>query len=131
MKEVLASAILLVLLSFMVYLGKQTISFRDVTSKPAVVTTDAEIFYPPPIEPPLLEYTDSSVIETIHFESLNSTRIFNKLKGKAKVYYRDYYYGTNILREEGTFVKGDYSGVWRCYSPEGKLMRECEYPILD
>ncbi len=131
MKEVLASAILMVLLSFMMYLGKQTISLRDLASMSAVVTTDTEILYPTPIEPPILEYTDSSVIETVHFEYLNSTRIFNKLKGRNKVYYHDYYYGTNMLREEGTFVQGDYSGIWRCYSPKGKLIRECKYPILD
>lgn len=126
MKEVLASAILLVLFTFTMCQVKHARPLKDVASMPVVVTTDVEIVYPPPFEPPILEYTDSSVIETKHFEYLNSTRIFNTLKGQDKTYYRDFYYGTNTLRAEGTFIKGEYSGVWRCYSPDGKQISECE-----
>ena len=131
MKEVSASLILLSLFAFAFYLGKQSKPSKDMALTSAEVNSDALISYPPPIEPPILEYTDSSVIETIHFEYLNSTRIFNTLKGKDKTYYRAYYYGTNTIREEGTFLNGEYSGTWRCYSPQGKLISECEYPVLD
>ncbi|AHM59330.1 hypothetical protein D770_05315 [Flammeovirgaceae bacterium 311] len=67
--------------------------------------------------------TDSSVIETKYYKGLNSIREFNELKNKDKTYYREYYYDTKILKQEGVFVDGDFVGISREYSADGDLIR--------
>jgi hypothetical protein len=71
--------------------------------------------------------TDSSFIETKYFPSLNSIRVFNRLKGKDKTYYTDLYYRTRKLKEQDIFVNGYPIGVSKEFFENGNLKREIDY----
>lgn len=74
-----------------------------------------------------IEKTDSSIIRTKYFEYLNSIRVFNELKNKKKTYYKDFYFTTKKIKEEGTFTNDEATGLWKYYSTKGKLEKTINY----
>ena len=55
--------------------------------------------------------TDSSVIKTKYFKYLNSIREFNELNDIKRTYYKDYFYDSKTIKEEGVFFNGHCVGI--------------------
>ncbi len=65
--------------------------------------------------------TDTSKIETKFYESFNSIRIFNEIKGKNLTYYEEYYMDTKTLTTKGIFKDGWCSGTWIVYNKSEEI----------
>src|SRR5688500_4204663 len=81
----------------------------------ALEQADDSITQEPFLEPPPLKSykvkTDSLVIETKYFEDLNSIRVFNTLDSVDRTYYKDYYFDTHKIKEQGVTEQGDCVGL--------------------
>lgn len=80
---------------------------------------------PPPIGVEVK--TDSSVIRTNTYEDMNSVREFNELDSLDRTYYKEFYFNTHRLKEQGVFEDGYCVGVWRYYDNKGKLYKEIDF----
>jgi hypothetical protein len=86
--------------------------------------------YPTLKEPPPIGVsmkTDSSVITTNTYEDLNSVREFNRLESIDRTYYKDYYWDTHTIKEEGIFEDGYCFGLWKYYDKKGTLYKEIDF----
>jgi hypothetical protein len=71
--------------------------------------------------------TDSSVITTNTYEDENSIREFNELDSVVRTYYKEYYFDTHKIKEEGVFEDHYCVGLWKYYDKNGKLYKEIDF----
>ncbi|MFZ2905347.1 MAG: hypothetical protein WAZ98_03995 [Cyclobacteriaceae bacterium] len=82
------------------------------------------------LEPPAIgtkTKTDSSVITTNTYEDDNSIREFNELDSVDRTYYKEYYFNTHKIKEEGIFEDNYCVGIWKYYDENGKLYKEIDF----
>jgi hypothetical protein len=99
------------------------------------VTKYEDLPAPPPHKLDRTQKTDSSVIEIKYFEDLNSIREFNRLgfvkfnglDSITRTYYKDYYYDTRKIKEQGVIEGEDAVGLWKYYDANGFLKKTIDY----
>ena len=73
-----------------------------------------------------------TLIEIRTYENLNIINEFKKIKGQDIEFFKSFELNSKILKEEGKFNKnGDWCGLRKIYSNDGKLIREVNYDNND
>ena len=69
-----------------------------------------------------------TLIEIRTYENLNIINEFKKIKGQDFEFFKSFELNSKTLKEEGKFDKnGDWCGLRKIYSNDGKLIREINY----
>jgi hypothetical protein len=103
---------------------------KEAALKDPIQETIDTIKYLPLPEPPESDQkvkTDSSFITTKNYEDLNSIREFNDLDSIDRTYYKEYYFDTRKIKEQGILENGDCAGRWKYYNKKGTLIKEINF----
>lgn len=68
-----------------------------------------------------------TIIEVKVYKEDNEIREFKEIKGTETEFYNCYDLNSKILREEGKFYKGYWSGIVKFYDAKGKLEKTIDY----